>query len=109
MNILITGAGGFVGKNLVCALENIRDGKDRTHPELKIELNALVPLHVLTAVNLRPAGDAGPNLKHTSLLISVFFKRPRVIGERRTRADSKPDGVLISVYRISTSENCLYD
>ena len=29
MNILITGAGGFVGKNLVCALENIRDGKDR--------------------------------------------------------------------------------
>ena len=37
MNILITGAGGFVGKNLVCALENIRDGKDRTHPELEID------------------------------------------------------------------------
>ena len=36
MNILITGAGGFVGKNLVCALENIRDSKDRTHPELEI-------------------------------------------------------------------------
>lgn len=36
MNILITGAGGFVGKNLVCALENIRDGKDRTRPGLKI-------------------------------------------------------------------------
>lgn len=36
MNILITGAGGFIGKNLVCALENIRDGKDRTHPELSI-------------------------------------------------------------------------
>ena len=36
MNILITGAGGFVGKNLVCALENIWDGKDRTHPELEI-------------------------------------------------------------------------
>ena len=34
MKILITGAGGFVGKNLVAALENIRDGKDRTHPEL---------------------------------------------------------------------------
>ena len=30
MNILITGAGGFVGKNLVAALENVRDGKDRT-------------------------------------------------------------------------------
>lgn len=37
MNILITGAGGFVGKNLAEALKNIRDGKDRTRPELKIE------------------------------------------------------------------------
>ncbi len=36
MNILITGAAGFVGKNLACALENIRNGKDRTHPELEI-------------------------------------------------------------------------
>ena len=31
MNILITGAAGFVGKNLVEALKNIRDGKDRVH------------------------------------------------------------------------------
>lgn len=30
MNILITGAHGFVGRNLVEALKNIRDGKDRT-------------------------------------------------------------------------------
>ncbi len=30
MQILITGAAGFVGKNLVSALENIRDGKDKT-------------------------------------------------------------------------------
>lgn len=37
MNILITGAKGFVGKNLCAALRNIRDGKDRTYPELKIE------------------------------------------------------------------------
>lgn len=29
MNILVTGAQGFVGKNLVEALKNIRDGKDR--------------------------------------------------------------------------------
>ena len=36
MNILITGAKGFVGKNLVCALENVKDGKDKTHPELEI-------------------------------------------------------------------------
>lgn len=37
MNILITGAKGFVGKNLVCALKNVRDGKNKTHPELKID------------------------------------------------------------------------
>lgn len=30
-SILITGAKGFVGKNLVENLKNIRDGKDRTH------------------------------------------------------------------------------
>lgn len=36
MNILITGASGFVGKNLTAALQNIKDGKDRTHPELSI-------------------------------------------------------------------------
>ncbi len=36
MNILITGAAGFVGRNLAAALENIRDGKDRTRPDLTI-------------------------------------------------------------------------
>ncbi|MDD3404390.1 MAG: capsular polysaccharide biosynthesis protein CapF, partial [Hespellia sp.] len=36
MNILITGAAGFVGKNLTTALKNIRDNKDRTRPALSI-------------------------------------------------------------------------
>ena len=36
MNVLITGAAGFVGKNLAAALKNIRDGKDKTHTELEI-------------------------------------------------------------------------
>ena len=36
MNVLITGAAGFVGKNLTAALQAIRDGKDRTHPGLEI-------------------------------------------------------------------------
>ncbi len=36
MNILVTGAKGFVGKNLCASLKNIRDGKDRTRPEIKI-------------------------------------------------------------------------
>lgn len=37
MNILITGAAGFAGKNLAAALANIRDNKDRTRPNLKID------------------------------------------------------------------------
>ena len=36
MNILITGAAGFVGKNLTAALEAIRDNKDRRFPDLSI-------------------------------------------------------------------------
>ena len=37
MNILVTGAGGFVGKNLVCNLRNIAEGKNRTRPGLQID------------------------------------------------------------------------
>ena len=37
MKVLVTGAKGFVGKNLVEALKNLKDGKDRTRPELNIE------------------------------------------------------------------------
>ncbi len=36
MNILVTGAAGFVGKNLVETLKNLRGGKDRTRPALQI-------------------------------------------------------------------------
>ena len=36
MKILITGAKGFVGKNLCAALKNIKDGKDKTRPNLSI-------------------------------------------------------------------------
>ena len=37
MKILVTGARGFVGKNLVAALNNLRDGKDRTRPGVAID------------------------------------------------------------------------
>ena len=36
MNILVTGSAGFVGRNFVEALKNIRDGKDRTRPGLAV-------------------------------------------------------------------------
>ena len=37
MDILITGAQGFVGQNLCASLKNIRDGKNRNRPNIKIE------------------------------------------------------------------------
>ena len=37
MKILVTGAKGFVGKNLCANLRNIQEGKDRRFPNLKID------------------------------------------------------------------------
>ena len=37
MNILITGAAGFVGKNLAENLKTIKDGRNRTRPQLHID------------------------------------------------------------------------
>ena len=37
MNILVTGAKGMVGTALVNNLKNIRDGKNMTRPDVKID------------------------------------------------------------------------
>ncbi len=37
MKILVTGANGFVGKNLCANLRNLKEGKDKTRPQLLIE------------------------------------------------------------------------
>lgn len=37
MNILVTGANGFVGKNLCAELKNIRDGKDKSFGNLEVD------------------------------------------------------------------------
>ena len=37
MKILVTGAKGFVGKNLCAALKNIKEGKDKRFPDLSIK------------------------------------------------------------------------
>ena len=42
MRVLVTGARGFVGRNLCCALKNIRDGKDRRE-----RYAGLLPLEVM--------------------------------------------------------------
>ena len=37
MNVLVTGAAGFLGRNLIENLKAIRDGKNRTRPQLHIQ------------------------------------------------------------------------
>lgn len=37
MKILVTGAAGFVGKNLVASLRNLQEKKDRTRPNLTVD------------------------------------------------------------------------
>lgn len=37
MNILVTGAKGFVGKNLCCQLNNIKEGKARCYGDLQVD------------------------------------------------------------------------
>ena len=37
MKILVTGANGFVGKNLVANLKNIQENKNRTRPNLIVD------------------------------------------------------------------------
>ena len=37
MNILVTGAAGFLGRNLVENLKNIHDGKNKTRPQIKVD------------------------------------------------------------------------
>lgn len=37
MKVLVTGSNGFVGRNLVESLKSLRDNKDRTRPNLKVE------------------------------------------------------------------------
>ena len=39
-------------------------------------------------MHLRPAGDAGANVKHMKLFFRVLLHRPRVIGQRRARSDN---------------------
>ena len=37
MKILVTGSKGFVGKNLCCQLNNIKEGKARCYGDLQVD------------------------------------------------------------------------
>ena len=54
MRVLVTGARGFVGRNLCCALKNIRDGKDRRE-----KYAGLLPLEVMEWIGNIYLDDSG--------------------------------------------------
>ena len=37
MNVLVTGAAGFAGRNLVENLKTLQDGRNKTRPEIKVD------------------------------------------------------------------------
>ena len=87
---------GFAHVGVVGVGEDLEDGQkedfgvqgqgDVLHvPD--IQLNAAVPLHVLPAVGLGPAGDAGPHVEHVPLELVVVLNGPGMVGEGRPGAD----------------------
>lgn len=71
MNILITGAKGFVGRNLVENLRTIKDGRNKTYPELTT-LPSTSPIkensreiHTGHQTKTSPQSTATPNTKNT--------------------------------------------
>jgi len=93
MNILVTGSAGFLGRNLVENLKTIRDGKNRTRPQLSIgeiyeydktstidELNAACEnadfVFHLAGVNRPqdPAEFRAENIGFTSTLLNTLKK-----------------------------------
>ena len=85
MNVLITGAKGFVGRNLVENLKAIRDGKNRTRPAIHIdtiwEYDLDTPRSVLEEgcraadFVFHLAGVTGPRTRWSSRKATLAFPR----------------------------------
>ena len=63
MKILVTGAKGFVGRNLCATLYNLRDGKDRTRPGLKIDEVFEYDLDTESSAPVLDTESSAPNLE----------------------------------------------
>lgn len=93
MNILITGANGFVGKNLTQRLYTLKDRRDRTRPNLQIEEVFLCMRDTPTEMLMRYCRDAdfvvhlagvnrpqnpeeyvSGNIEFTRMLLELLFK-----------------------------------
>ena len=68
MNILVTGAAGFVERNLVENLKNIRDGKNRTRPDIVYGLESVEGLGVFRhPKNGKPFNNKPPAMRVESI------------------------------------------
>ena len=52
-----------------------------------IQPDPLVPLNILPAMHLGPAGDPGSDLKHSQFFPGILIYRPGMIGKRGAGAD----------------------
>ena len=70
MNILVTGANGFVGRNLVENLKTVRDGRNHTRPGLRI---GKVDIDMWPMLAMRYSVSAIPLL--------IYFKNGEPVGK----------------------------
>ena len=59
MKILVTGAKGFVGKNLCCQLNNIKEGKARCYGDLQVEMKKAVECGYWNLFRFDPSKETG--------------------------------------------------
>ncbi len=105
MKILVTGAKGFVGKNLVANLYNIKDGKNRTR-ELKIEKIFEYDMDS-TEEQLKKYSKNCPVMLSSSIQATLIgrygtsdYGKSKLAGEELFFNYSKETGAKVLVYRF---------
>ena len=91
MNILVTGANGFVGKNLVANLKNIQENKNRTRTELKIEeiYEYLPYIHMCLVMTVEP-GKGGQTM--ITDMLDKISKLKEYVDNNNLEIDIEVDG-----------------
>ena len=91
MKILVTGAKGMVGTALCNNLKNIRDGKNRTRPGIKVEeIYEYLPfVHLVLIMTVEP-GEGGQKLLPNT--IQKIKEIKKYIDENNLEVDIEADG-----------------
>ena len=103
MKILVTGAKGFVGRNLCENLKNLRDGKNRTRPALTVD--EIYEYDIDTDPVLLEEYCTKANFKQSVTIINVSFKDEVLMGQlTRTVSVTSGHSATYTVYGVEITE-----